>query len=141
MAPHPFEPKILAFLCTWCSYRAADEVGKARHAYPAAIRIVRVPCSGRVDSQWILIALEQGADGVLIIGCPPGSCHYRNGNVHALKRFSLLRRLLQDLGIDPARVRLDWAAAGDGEKLLAIFRNMVEVIRAMGPLVSLDSAG
>jgi F420-non-reducing hydrogenase iron-sulfur subunit len=141
MAPHPFEPKILAFLCTWCSYRAADEVGKARHAYPAAIRIVRVPCSGRVDPQWILIALEQGADGVLIIGCPPGSCHYRNGNVHALKRFSLLRRLLQDLGIDPARVRLDWAAAGDGEKLLAIFRNMVEVIRAMGPLVSLESAG
>jgi F420-non-reducing hydrogenase iron-sulfur subunit len=141
MASHPFEPKILAFLCTWCSYRAADEVGKARHAYPAAIRIVRVPCSGRVDSQWILIALEQGADGVLIIGCPPGSCHYRNGNVHALKRFSLLRRLLQDLGIDPARVRLDWAAAGDGEKLLAIFRNMVEVIRAMGPLVSLESAG
>jgi F420-non-reducing hydrogenase iron-sulfur subunit len=141
MALHPFEPKIIAFLCTWCSYRAADEVGKARHAYPAAIRIVRVPCSGRVDSQWILIALEQGADGVLIIGCPPGSCHYRNGNVHALKRFSLLRRLLQDLGIDPARVRLDWAAAGDGEKLLAIFRNMVEVIRAMGPLVSLESAG
>jgi F420-non-reducing hydrogenase iron-sulfur subunit len=141
MALHPFEPKIIAFLCTWCSYRAADEVGKARHAYPAALRIVRVPCSGRVDPQWILLALDRGADGTLIIGCPRGSCHFRDGNVHALKRFSLLRRLLQDLGLEPARVCLDWAAAGDGERLLAVFGNMVEVIRAMGPLVPLDAAG
>jgi F420-non-reducing hydrogenase iron-sulfur subunit len=137
----PFEPKILAFLCNWCSYRAADEVGKARHAYPAAIRIVRVPCSGRVDPQWVLIALEQGADGVLVIGCPPGNCHYKKGNIYALRRFSLLQRLLRDLNIDPARIRLDWAAAGDGEKLLAVFANMTEVIRAIGPLVPLESAG
>jgi F420-non-reducing hydrogenase iron-sulfur subunit len=141
MALPGFEPKILVFLCNWCSYRAADEIGKARHAYPAAIRIVRVPCSGRVDPQWILIALGQGADGVLVIGCPPGNCHYKRGNIYALKRFSLLQKLLRDLNIDPARIRLDWAAAGDGEKLLGVFGNMAEVIRTMGPLVPLEFAG
>ncbi|HBD08202.1 MAG TPA: methyl-viologen-reducing hydrogenase subunit delta [Syntrophobacteraceae bacterium] len=141
MAPEPFEPRILAFLCTWCSYRAADEIGKARHAYPAAIRIVRVPCSGRVDPQWVLMALDQGADGVLILGCPPGNCHYRNGNLQALKRFTLLQRLLHELGIDSARLRLDWVAAGEGEKLLAIFNNMVESIRTMTPLVHPESVG
>ncbi|HBZ57172.1 MAG TPA: methyl-viologen-reducing hydrogenase subunit delta [Syntrophobacteraceae bacterium] len=141
MAPEPFEPRILAFLCTWCSYRAADEIGKARHAYPAAIRIVRVPCSGRVDPQWVLMALDQGADGVLILGCPPGNCHYRNGNLQALKRFTLLQRLLHELGIDSARLRLDWVAAGEGERLLAIFNNMVESIRTMTPLVHPESVG
>lgn len=141
MAPEPFEPRILAFLCTWCSYRAADEIGKARHAYPAAIRIVRVPCSGRVDPQWVLMALDQGADGVLILGCPPGNCHYRNGNLQALNRFTLLQRLLHELGIDSARLRLDWVAAGEGEKLLAIFNNMVESIRTMTPLVHPESVG
>lgn len=141
MAPEPFEPRILAFLCTWCSYRAADEIGKARHACPAAIRIVRVPCSGRVDPQWVLMALDQGADGVLILGCPPGNCHYRNGNLQALKRFTLLQRLLHELGIDSARLRLDWVAAGEGERLLAIFNNMVESIRTMTPLVHPESVG
>jgi len=138
MTPQPLEPRILVFLCTWCSYRAADEIGKARHPYPAAIRIVRVPCSGRVDPQWVFMALEKGADGVLIIGCPQGNCHYGNGNVHALKRFILLDKFLDELGIDSARVHLDWAASGDGEKLLAVFKDMVQVIRAMDPLVHLE---
>lgn len=137
MATQGFEPKILAFLCTWCSYRAADEVGKARQAYPAAVKIVRVPCSGRVDPQWILVALEQGADGVLIVGCPKGNCHYKSGNLQALKRFALLQRLLQEMRIDTVRVRQDWAGAGDGEKLLSVFCSMVEDIRTKGPLLPL----
>ena len=139
MAPQPFEPRIVAFLCTWCSYRAADEIGKARHSYPPAIGIVRVPCSGRVDPKWVLMALEQGADGLLVIGCPPASCHYRNGNVQALKRFVLLQRFLRDLGINSARIHLDWAAAGDEARLLAVFDNMVEAVSVMGPLVPLKS--
>lgn len=137
MTPESFEPRIIAFLCTWCSYRAADEVGRARRPYPAAIKIVRVPCSGRVDPQWILAALERGADGVIIVGCPKGNCHYKSGNLQALKRFALLRRLLQEMGIDTTRVRQDWVGAGDGEKLLSLFCGMVEDVRAKGPLAAL----
>jgi F420-non-reducing hydrogenase iron-sulfur subunit len=134
MAQDRFEPRIVAFLCTWCSYRAADDIGNARHSYPASIRIVRLPCSARVDPQWIMLALEQGADGVLIIGCPLGSCHFKNGNLQAMKRIILLKRLLRELGVDPSRICLDWAAAGDGQKLLTVFGNMAEVIEALGPL-------
>lgn len=138
MPSQPFEPKIVAFLCTWCSYRAADEVGRARHEYSAAIRIIRVPCSGRVDPQWALLALERGADGVLVVGCPKGACHFKSGNVQALKRFTLLQHLLREMGVDPCRIQVDWAGVGDGDRLLAVFTDMVRNIRILGPLSPWD---
>jgi F420-non-reducing hydrogenase iron-sulfur subunit len=130
----PFEPRIVGFLCNWCSYRAADLAGTSRIKYAPNVRVLRVMCSGRVDPTFVLKALAQGADGVMIAGCHPGECHYLEQNYKTMRRFSMLRHTLRALGIDDARVRLQWASAAEGVQLAAAVNEMVEQIRALGPL-------
>lgn len=125
---------IVGFFCTWCAYEGADAAGRARLEVPANVRPVRVLCSGRVDPQQVLEAFARGADGVLILGCRPGECHYREGNLHALKRVALLRRLLEPLGVAPERLELAWVAAGEGRRYAEVVSGLVEVLRALGPL-------
>ena len=129
-----FEPLIVAFFCNWCTYTAADLAGVSRMKYAANLRTIRLMCSGRVDPQFILEAFARGADGVLIGGCHPGDCHYINGNHKCLRRFKLLRRMVRDMGIDDDRLRLEWIAASEGEKLKNVVNDMVRKVRALGPL-------
>lgn len=129
-----FEPVIVGFLCNWCSYRAADLAGTSRIKYAPNMRPIRVMCSGRVDPQFVLKALLEGADGVMIAGCHPGECHYVEGNIKALRRFSLLQRLLRQWGIEDERVQLVWASASEGNILAAAVDRMTEQVRALGPL-------
>lgn len=136
-----FEPKIVGFLCNWCSYEGADAAGRARKEYPANIRVVRVLCSGRVDPQFVIEAFKEGADGVIILGCHPGDCHYKEGNFQALRRYTLLKRILAEFGIQGDRLRLDWISAGDRDKFVEIVSEMVEKIRGLGPLLSRGKIG
>lgn len=129
-----FEPVIIGFTCNWCSYRAADLAGTARVKYPPNIRLIRLMCSGRMDPTFILKALAEGADGVMITGCHPGECHYLEQNYKALRRVLLLRRTIGQMGIEPERVKLVWASAAEGVKLAQEIAHFVEEIRAMGPL-------
>ncbi|RME75507.1 MAG: hydrogenase iron-sulfur subunit [Chloroflexi bacterium] len=130
----PFEPLIIGFTCNWCSYRAADLAGTSREKYPPNIRLIRLMCSGRLDPTFVLKALAGGADGVLITGCHPGECHYLEQNFKALRRYLLLRRLLTQMGVEPARVRLVWASAAEGVRLAAEIDRFVEEVRRLGPL-------
>lgn len=129
-----FEPVIIGFTCNWCSYRAADLAGTARIKYPPNIRLIRLMCSGRLDPTFVLKALANGADGVLITGCHPGECHYIEQNYKALRRYLLLRRTLTQMGIEPGRVKLVWASAAEGVRLAEEISKMVEEVRALGPL-------
>lgn len=135
-----FEPRILAFLCNWCSYSAADSAGAGKHAYPSNVRIVRVMCTGRVDPTHVLQALRGGMDGVLVCGCHPGDCHYVSGNCRASGRIGLLRRVLVDMGLEPGRLRLEWVSAQEAERFAALAREMTEQVRAIGPLSWPDTA-
>ncbi len=128
-----FEPNILAFCCNWCSYAAADLAGIGRMDQPTNIKIVRVMCSGRVKPEFVLKALSDGVDGVLILGCHIGDCHYVTGNHRTLKRFQVLERLLEHIGIDPRRIRLDWASAAEAEPFAKMIREFTEQIRELGP--------
>jgi len=129
-----FEPKIVGFLCNWCAYAGADLAGVSRIQYPPNIRIIRVMCSGRIDPAFILEALKNGADGVLVAGCHlPSDCHYLSGNFKALRRVMLLKKVLKDFGIEPERVRLEWVSASEGDKFAAVVRDMVEQIKKLGP--------
>ncbi|MBI5688877.1 MAG: hydrogenase iron-sulfur subunit [Verrucomicrobia bacterium] len=132
--PATWTPRIVAFFCNWCTYTAADLAGVSRLKYAANVRVIRLMCSGRVDPQFIVDALARGADGVLIGGCHPGDCHYVEGNYKMLRRFQLLRRLLQDLGIAPERVRLEWISAAEGERVKAVINEMTAQLKALGPL-------
>jgi len=129
-----FEPVIIGFTCNWCSYRAADLAGTARIKYAPNIRLIRLMCSGRLDPTFVIKALANGADGVLITGCHPGECHYIEQNYKALRRYLLLRRTLSQMGIEPGRVKLVWASAAEGVKLAEEISKMVEEIRTLGPL-------
>ena len=129
-----FEPKIIAFLCTWCSYTGADTAGIARLKSPANIRAIRVPCSGRVAPEWIMRAFDQGADGVLVLGCHIGECHYDSGNHRAAKRIPVLRELMAYAGLEPERLRLDWVSASEGERYSRITGEFTEAVRALGPV-------
>jgi F420-non-reducing hydrogenase iron-sulfur subunit len=131
-----FEPKIIAFLCNWCSYAGADKAGAAQTPYPPNVSVVRVMCSGRVDPQFVLTAFARGADGVLILGCHPRDCHYKEGNYHAVQRHRLLLRLLGQLGIEEQRCRLDFVSAGEGDKFVSVITDMVDTIQRLGPLRS-----
>jgi F420-non-reducing hydrogenase iron-sulfur subunit len=134
MSETTFEPKIVAFLCNWCSYRAADLAGTARMKYQPHIRILRVMCSGRVDPAFVLKAFALGADGVMIAGCHPGECHYIEQNYKTMRRYEMLRHTLGVMGIEPERLRLQWASAAEGAQLAAAINDMVEKVRALGPL-------
>lgn len=136
-----FEPVIIGFTCNWCSYRAADMAGTARLKYPPNVRLIRLMCSGRLDPTFIIKALADGADGVLITGCHPGECHYLEQNYKTLRRFLLLRRTLSQFGIDPERIKLVWASAAEGVRLANEIGIFVEEIRSLGPLNWLSSNG
>ncbi|MBW1743939.1 MAG: hydrogenase iron-sulfur subunit [Deltaproteobacteria bacterium] len=129
-----FEPKIIGFLCNWCAYEGADAAGRARKPYPANLRVVRVLCSGRTDPQFVMEAFKEGADGVLILGCHPGDCHYREGNLQTLKRYTMLKRILPQFGIEKERFQLDWISASERDKFVEVVSNMVEKVRELGPL-------
>jgi F420-non-reducing hydrogenase iron-sulfur subunit len=129
-----FEPVILAFTCNWCSYRAADLAGTARMKYPPNVRLVRLMCSGRVDPAFVMRAFADGADAVVLTGCWPADCHYRIQNVKALRRFILLRRVLESMGIEPQRFQRFYASAAEGQQLADAFDRIVEEVRALGPL-------
>lgn len=128
-----WEPKVLAFLCRWCSYAGADLSGSSRLNYPANVRILRVPCSGRVDPLFILKALRSGMDGVLVSGCHPGDCHYTAGNYYARRKFIILSRLLAFVGIDPRRVQFSWVSAAEGDKFAQVVQKVVADIKEIGP--------
>ena len=131
---HPeWQPKILAFLCNWCSYAGADLAGVSRLQYPPNIRIVRVPCSGRVNPAYILKALQEGMDGVLVSGCHPGDCHYLTGNYHARRKFRLLKELLDFVGVEDGRVQFAWVSAAEGAKFAQVMTEVTEKVRALGP--------
>jgi F420-non-reducing hydrogenase iron-sulfur subunit len=129
-----FEPLIIGFTCNWCSYRAADMAGTARVKYPPNVRLIRLMCSGRVDPTFVFKALSSGADGVLVTGCHPGDCHYIDQNYKALRRFLLMRRTLKAMGIEPERIKLVWASAGEGMRLAQEITKFVDEVRALGPL-------
>lgn len=129
-----FEPKIIGFLCNWCSYTGADLAGTARMKYPPNMVGIRVMCSGRVDPGFILNAFKNGADGVIVCGCHPGDCHYVEGNYKCLRRIPLTKKILADFGIDPQRLRLEWVSASEGGRFQEVIGEFTEQVRQMGPL-------
>jgi len=128
-----FEPRILGFLCNWCSYAGADLAGVSRISYPTNIRIIRTMCSGRVDPLHVLEAFRQGIDGVLVTGCHPGDCHYITGNYACEKRVKFLRDVLAQVGIDPVRLHLEWVSASEGGKFAKVVKEFIEEVRKLGP--------
>lgn len=129
-----FEPNIVAFLCNWCSYAGADLAGTSRIHYPSNVSVIRVMCTGRVNPLFVMNALQQGADGVLISGCHPGDCHYMQGNYYARRRFSLMRQFLEYMGVDPARVKMSWVSASEGAKWKEVIEEVVDGVKAIGPM-------
>jgi coenzyme F420-reducing hydrogenase delta subunit len=128
-----WEPRILAILCNWCSYAGADLAGVSRIQYPPTIRVVRVPCSGRVDPLFIVKSLQGGFDGVLVSGCHPGDCHYLSGNYVARRRFAVLKPLLEFVGIEPERVQFSWISAGEGERFAQVMTKVTNDLKQIGP--------
>jgi F420-non-reducing hydrogenase iron-sulfur subunit len=133
-SPQPWEPRIIAFLCYWCSYTGADNAGTARLKYPANIDIIRVMCSGRIDPDLIMTAFARGADGVMVCGCHIGDCHYIAGNHKTMARMPLVARVLRDFGIEPERFVHEWVSAAEGEKFARLVRQVTEQVRQAGPL-------
>ena len=129
-----YEHNIVAFLCNWCSYAGADLAGTSRMHYLPNINIIRVMCSGRVNPLFLVNALQQGADVVLISGCHPGDCHYMQGNYYARRRFSLMRQFLEYMGVDPARVKMSWVSASEGAKWKEVIEEVVDGVKAIGPM-------
>jgi F420-non-reducing hydrogenase iron-sulfur subunit len=125
------EPKIVAFLCNWCSYAGADLAGVGRLQYPANVRVIRVPCSGRVDPLYIIKALQEGADGVLVSGCHPGDCHYISGNLVARRKFAMLKSFLEYIGIEPERVQFSWVSASEGGRFASLIEKVVSDVKKL----------
>ena len=129
-----WEPKVITFLCNWCSYGAADLAGVSRFQYPANIRVIRVPCSGRINPKFILSALRHGADGIWVSGCHPGDCHYIEGNFYARRKFALLNSQLEYTGIlEPGRLHFSWISSAEGTNFAEMARHVVESVKAAGP--------
>lgn len=133
MADSNFEPKIVAFVCNWCTYTGADLAGTSRMKYQSNVRMIRLPCTGRIDPMFIVKAFESGADGVLISGCHPGDCHYTAGNFHARRRWILFRQLLKFIGIDESRVFFSWVSASEGKKWVDVINEVTDTVRNKGP--------
>jgi coenzyme F420-reducing hydrogenase delta subunit len=123
--------KIVAFLCNWCSYAGADLAGVSRFQYPVDVRVIRVPCSGRVDPLYIIKALQDGADGVLVSGCHPGDCHYISGNLVARRKFAMLKKFLEYVGIEPQRVQFSWVSASEGGRFASLIEKVVNDVRKL----------
>ena len=128
-----FEPRILAFLCNWCTYTAADLAGTSRIQYPPNVRIIRLMCSGQLDPIYVAKAILEGADGVLIGGCHPGDCHYQSGNYKTRRRVAIIQQVLGQLGLEPERVWLRWISASEGQYFADTVTEMVETIKELGP--------
>lgn len=128
-----FEPRILGFLCNWCTYAGADLAGVSRFQYSPNIRVIRVMCSARVDPVYVMKAILAGIDGVLIGGCHPGDCHYIDGNYYTRRKAAMLKKLLEILGIEPERVRLEWVSASEGTRFAETVKDFTETIRTLGP--------
>jgi F420-non-reducing hydrogenase iron-sulfur subunit len=125
-------PKIVAFCCNWCSYSGADTAGNNRAAYPENVKIIRVPCSCRINPMFILRAFQRGADGVLVMGCHPGDCHYTTGNYHTRRRMTLLFSMLNFLGVESARTRVEWVSAAEGARFAEVVTNFTNEIKRLG---------
>ena len=128
-----WQPKILAILCNWCSYAGADLAGVSRIQYPPNIRVIRIPCSGRVDPLFIMRSLQNGYDGILVSGCHPGDCHYLSGNYVARRKFAVIKSLLEYIGIEPERVQFSWVSAGEGERFAEVVTKVTNDIKRIGP--------
>ena len=132
-ASDDFNPIIVAFLCNWCSYAGADLAGTGRQQYPPNIRVIRVPCSGRINPIYIMKALLDGADGVMVSGCHPGDCHYLTGNMYARRRFTVLKKLLTTAGLNPDRVQFTWVSASEGARFAQVVTEVTESVKKLGP--------
>ena len=128
-----WEPKLLGFLCKWCSYAGADLAGTSRKKYPANIRVIKVPCSGRVDPLFILKALRLGYDGVLVSGCHPGDCHYQTGNYRARRRMAITKKFLEYMGVEPPRIQASWVSASEGDKFAEVVTEVTKELTEIGP--------
>ncbi len=128
-----WQPRIVAFLCNWCSYAGADLAGISRIQYPPNIRVIRVPCSGRINPLYILKALQEGADGVLVSGCHPGDCHYISGNLVARRKFAMMKNFLEFIGIEADRVQFSWVSAAEGPRFAALIKQVTDSVRKLGP--------
>ncbi len=134
------EPIVLAFCCNWCAYAGADLAGTSRAQYPANLRVIRVMCTGMVHPNLVIEALTHGADGVLVLGCHPGDCHYLEGNLRAEGRREAIALLLEDLGLEPERFRLEWVSASEGQRFARVVNEMVEAVKKLGPSAYARSA-
>lgn len=128
-----FNPKIMAFLCKWCSYTGADLAGTSRMEYKPNVRAIRVMCSGRIEPTFVLKAFREGADGVLICGCHPGDCHYQEGNYKCLRRFQLLKKYIRQMGIESERLKLEWISASEGKQYAELVNSFTQTIQELGP--------
>ena len=128
-----FNPQIIAFLCKWCSYTGADLAGTSRMEYKTNVRAIRVMCSGRIEPTFVLRAFRQGADGVLICGCHPGDCHYQEGNYRCLRRYHLLQKYIQQMGIESERLKLEWISASEGKQFAELINSFTQTIQELGP--------
>lgn len=128
-----FEPYVLGLVCNWCTYAGADMAGTSRIQYPPNLRLVRVMCTSRLDPAYMIKGLELGADGVLVSGCHPGDCHYVNGNYKTERRVHLLKKLVQQAGFEPERIRLEWISASEGSKLAEVMTDYVRALKKIGP--------
>lgn len=128
-----FEPNVVAFVCNWCTYAGADLAGTSRIQYPSNLSVIRVMCTGRINPLFVLNALQQGADGVLVSGCHPGDCHYMEGNFYARRRFTLMKELLEYVGVDPKRFHMSWVSASEGAKWKDVVGTAVNEAKEVGP--------
>ena len=133
MSEEKFQPKIVAFVCNWCTYTGADLAGTSRLKYQPNVRLIRLPCTGRIDPVFIIKAFEKGADGVLVSGCHPGDCHYNLGNLHARRRFILFSELMNYVGIDSSRLHFSWVSASEGKKWVDVINEVINKVREVGP--------
>jgi coenzyme F420-reducing hydrogenase delta subunit len=133
-----FEPKIVAFVCNWCTYAGADLAGTSRIKYATNVRIVRFPCTGRIDYMLILKAFQNGADGVIVSGCHPNDCHYTSGNFHARRRWIVFNELLELLGFDKRRLFFSWVSAAEGAKWANLVNEVVTEVRKLGPFTEYE---
>ena len=133
------QPTILAILCNWCSYAGADLAGSTRLHYPESVRIVRVPCSGRVDPMFVLKGFQKGFDGVMVLGCHPGDCHYAKGNYYTRRRIAMLKDLLKALGIAEDRFHFEWVSASEGHRFAALINELTESVKKLGPFAGVDA--
>jgi F420-non-reducing hydrogenase iron-sulfur subunit len=135
---HQWQPKIIAFLCNWCSYAGADLAGVSRLQYPSTVRVIRVMCSGRMNPSFVIRAFQDGADGVMVAGCHPGDCHYIQGNLYARRRYALLTGVFDFLGIERDRFLMSWVSASEGGRFAGLVTELTERVRALGPQTQLS---